>query len=118
MENGLEAEWGRTERDRRRKKERLRLQPSVRLAGIQTTTHRAQAHASPPLPAIVAQSGVVREQQALGTARKNNNKNNNKHRATAEHKLALVSVNRARNAISAGGWGGQRNMQHLTPVAK
>lgn len=88
--------WGRTEQDRQRKKERWSLQPSVRLAGIQTTAHQAQAHASLPLSAIVAQR---RRTQTTGPR----NRTQKKHTPTAEHKRTLVLVNRARNMISAGG---------------
>lgn len=91
---------GRTEQDSQRKKERLRLQPSVRLAGIQTTAHRAQAHASLPLSAVVARR---RRTQTTGPRnRTQKKKKEKKNKATGEHKRALVLVNRARNVISAG----------------
>lgn len=104
---------GRTKQDSQRKKERLRLRPSVRLAGIQTTAHRAQAHASLPLSAIVAQR---RRTQTTGP--RNRTQKRKKYKATAEHKRALVLVNRARNAISAGIKSSprRRNMTHF-PVS-
>lgn len=77
-------------------RERKRLQPSVRLAGIQTTAHRAQAHASLPLSAIVSQ------RRRTQTGPRNNTPKKHTHTPIAEHKRALVMVNRARNVISAG----------------
>lgn len=101
---------GRTERDSRRKKERLRLQPSVGLARLQTTAHRARAHASLPLSAIVARWPAYANNGPTEPP-----KTHTRTHTTAEHKRALVLVNREIQRDTRGGKiaAPQRTMTHF-----